>query len=300
MSGRRPLASHPPARLQAPGREAQLRAALSAARAAGTVIRRGFRCLEAGDVRAKGVNDFVTRVDLEAEAAIRKVIAARFPGHNVLAEEMGGQDSGDGPLWVIDPLDGTTNFIHGIPQFAVSLALLEGGRSVFGLIHEPLSGDIFRAAAGGGAFLNDRPIAVSRTDELAGALGATGFPFKAPAQRPAYARAFAALLERCQDMRRCGAAALDLAYVACGRFDFFWEAHLLPWDFLAGKLIVEEAGGRTGDFAGEALSLKTGSVLAANPRLYPVLQAEIGRYFNGPSDKFIESSIEIGERSGRT
>ena len=279
MSGRRPLSGPATARCRATGHEALFRAALRAARAAGTVIRRGFRRLEAGDVRIKGLNDFVTRVDLEAEAAIRTVIAARFPGHSVLAEETGGQASGSGPLWVIDPLDGTTNFIRGIPQFAVSLALLENGRSVFGLIHEPLSGDTYRAVAGGGAFLNDRPIAVSRTRDLSGALGATGFPFKAPALRPAYARAFAALLERCQDMRRCGAAALDLAYVACGRFDFFWEAHLLPWDFLAGKLIVEEAGGRTGDFAGEALSLRTGSVLAANPRLYPILQAEIGRHF---------------------
>jgi myo-inositol-1(or 4)-monophosphatase len=259
-----------------------LRTALRAARAAGAVIRRGFRRLEAGDVRVKGFNDFVTRVDFEAEAAIRGVLAARFPGHRILAEEQGGQASGDAPLWVIDPLDGTTNFIHGIPQFAVSLALLEGGRTVFGLVHEPLSGDTYRAAAGGGAFLNDRPIAVSGTDDLAAALGATGFPFKAPALRPAYARAFAALLERCQDMRRCGAAALDLAYVACGRFDFFWEAHLLPWDFQAGKLIVEEAGGRTGDFRGAALAVRTGSVLAATPRLYPILQAEIGRHFRDP------------------
>jgi myo-inositol-1(or 4)-monophosphatase len=259
-----------------------LRTALRAARAAGAVMRRGFRRLEGGDIRAKGANDFVTRVDLEAEAAIRAVISSRFPGHGVLAEETGGPARGDGFLWVIDPLDGTTNFIHGIPQFAVSLALLESGRTVFGLIHEPLSGDTYRAAAGKGAFLNDRPIAVSGTAELAGALGATGFPFKAPTLRPAYARAFAAMLERCQDMRRCGAAALDLAHVACGRFDFFWEAHLLPWDFQAGKLIVEEAGGLTGNFAGEPLALASGSVLAANPRLYPLLRQEIGRYFCDP------------------
>lgn len=256
-----------------------LQTGVEAARAAGTAIRRGFRCLEAGDVQVKGVNDFVTRVDLEAEAAIRQVIASRFPAHRVLAEETGGEASGDAPLWVIDPLDGTTNFIHGIPQFAVSLALCENGRTVFGLVHEPLSGDTYRAVAGGGAFLNDRPIAVNGTNDLAVALGATGFPFKAPALRPAYARAFAALLERCQDMRRCGAAALDLAYVACGHFDFFWEAHLLPWDFLAGKLIVEEAGGRTGDFSGAALAVRAGSVLAANDALYPLLLEEIGGYF---------------------
>lgn len=256
-----------------------LRTGMLAARAAGAVIRRGFRNLAAGDVRAKGVNDFVTRVDLESEAAIRKVISGHFPGHRILAEETGDSAKTSECLWVIDPLDGTTNFIHGIPQFAVSLAMLEKGRAVFGLIHEPLAGDTFRAAAGGGAFLNDRPIAVSATTRLADALGATGFPFKAPELRPAYARAFRSMMDRCQDMRRCGAAALDLAYVACGRFDFFWEAFLLPWDFLAGKLIIEEAGGRTGDFAGKDLAVRSGSVLAANPKLFPSLRKEIGGYF---------------------
>ena len=150
---------------------------------------------------------------------------------------------------------------------------------VFGLIYDPLSGDCFHAGLGRGAFLNDRPIAVSRTKTMAAALGATGFPFKAPAQADAYAAAFKSLLSKCKDMRRCGSAALDLAYTACGRYDFFWEAHLLPWDFMAGKLLIAEAGGCSGDFSGEELAVRTSSVLAANETLYPLLLEEIGDFF---------------------
>jgi myo-inositol-1(or 4)-monophosphatase len=253
--------------------------ALTAAHRAGAVIRRGFRHLDAGEIQRKGKNDFVTRVDLDAETALKKVIAANFPNHRILAEETGYSAPRGEYLWVIDPLDGTTNFIHGIPHFAVSLALQKNDRVIFGLIYEPLSRDCFHAVAGQGAFLNGRPIRVSPGAVLADALGATGFPFKAPAMRPAYARAFESLLAGCKDMRRCGAAALDLAYVACGRYDFFWEAHLLPWDFLAGKLIVEEARGRTGDFFGNELGLRESSVLAANGKVFPCLLNELKKHF---------------------
>jgi len=256
-----------------------VQAGLDAACSAGEVIAAHFRKLPASAVRRKGVNDFVTRVDLEAETAIQRILAERCPGHGILAEESGG-DAGADWLWVIDPLDGTTNFIHGIPHFAVSLALLHGGRPQIGIIYDPLSRERFHALAGRGAFLNDRPIAVSATSDLAAALGATGFPFKAPELRRAYAGAFASMMGRCKDMRRCGAAALDLAHVACGRYDFFWEAHLLPWDFLAGRLLVEEAGGRSSDFAGKALGLRAGSVLAANPALFPALLREIDGWFS--------------------
>lgn len=259
--------------------DAFLRTGLLAARRAGSAIRRGFRRLEANDIESKGKNDFVTRIDREAEAAIKRVIAQNLPQHGILAEETGRSPSGGDYLWVVDPLDGTTNFIHGVPHFSVSLALLRRGKAVFGLIHEPLSGDRFHAFAGRGAFLNDKPIRTSRTKRLDDALGATGFPFKAPAQRPAYARAFRDMMGRCKDMRRCGSAALDLAYVACGRYDFFWEAHLLPWDFLAGKLIVEEAGGMASDFAGAELAVRPSTVLAANRALYPALLAQIGKHF---------------------
>ncbi len=256
-----------------------LRAAVEAAQRAGERIRRGFQNLAACDIEAKGKNDFVTRVDREAEAAITGFIRKEFPGHRILAEESGDSATASEFLWVIDPLDGTTNFIHGIPHFAVSLALLENERVVFGLIYDPLSGDRFHAALDEGAFLNLRPIKVSGTTGLGSALGATGFPFKAPAQADAYAAAFKSLLAKCKDMRRCGSAALDLAYVACGRYDFFWEAHLLPWDFMAGKLILSEAGALSSDFAGNELAIRTGSVLAANPALYPLLLREIGKFF---------------------
>jgi myo-inositol-1(or 4)-monophosphatase len=253
--------------------------ALQAAQKAGSLIRRNFKNIAGSDIQVKGRNDYVTRVDREAEEAIKETILKEFPHHRILAEESGDSAVASDFLWVIDPLDGTTNFIHGIPYFAVSMALLEKGRAVFGLIYDPLGRDCFHAGLGRGAFLNDRLIAVSRTEKLAGALGATGFPFKAPGQAAAYARAFKSLLSKCNDMRRCGSAALDLAYTACGRYDFFWEAHLMPWDFMAGKLLIAEAGGLSGDFEGNELSVRTGTVLAANPTLYPLLLQEIGKFF---------------------
>ncbi|HEX7503383.1 MAG TPA: inositol monophosphatase family protein, partial [Acidobacteriota bacterium] len=259
--------------------ERYLRTAAQAARAAGDWIRDGFRDLATIEVESKGKNDFVTRVDREAEAAITEIILNEFPGHRILAEESGYTTAASDYLWVVDPLDGTTNFIHGLPHFAVSLALLENGKAIFGLIYDPLSHDRFHAGLGQGAFLNDRPIAVSPTAKLGAALGATGFPFKAPDQAAAYVKAFQSLLSSCKDMRRCGSAALDLAYTACGRYDFFWEAHLLPWDFMAGKLLISEAGGLSSDFAGNELAVRTGSVLAANKMLYPELMKVIGNYF---------------------
>jgi myo-inositol-1(or 4)-monophosphatase len=257
--------------------------ALSAARAAGRVICRGFKNLTVGDIRVKGRNDFVTRVDLEAEVAIKKVISRSFPRHRILAEETGYSATAGEFLWVIDPLDGTTNFIHGIPHFAVSLALLKKGRVFFALIYDPLSGDRFHASAGRGAFLNGRPIAVGREKRLAAALGATGFPFKAPGLIMPYTTTFRSLISKCEDMRRCGSAALDLAYTACGRYDFFWEAYLRPWDFMAGKLLIAEAGGTSSDFSGKELAVQTSSVLAANSNLHAVLLKEIGNYFKGTS-----------------
>jgi len=256
-----------------------LEVALQAAQKAGSLIRRNFQNIAGSDIQAKGRNDFVTRVDREAEEAIKAAILKEFPRHRILAEESGDSAAASDFLWVVDPLDGTTNFIHGIPHFAVSLALLEKGRVIFGLIYDPLSQDRFHAGLGQGAFLNDRPVAVSQRAKLAEALGATGFPFKAPGQAPAYARAFKSLLSKCKDMRRCGSAALDLAYTACGRYDFFWEAHLLPWDFMAGKLLIAEAGGLSSDFAGMELAVRASPVLAANPALYPLLLREIGRFF---------------------
>jgi myo-inositol-1(or 4)-monophosphatase len=259
--------------------EPYLEVALQAAQKAGRLIRRNFQKIAASDIQVKGRNDFVTRVDREAEEVIKETILGEFPSHRILAEESGDTAVASDFLWVIDPLDGTTNFIRGIPCFAISLALLEKGRAIFALIYDPLGQDRFHADLGQGAFLNGRLITVGRTEKLASALGATGFPFKAPDQAAAYARTFKSLLSKCNDMRRCGSAALDLAYTACGRYDFFWEAHLMPWDFMAGKLLIAEAGGQSSDFAGNELAVRTGSVLAANPTLYPLLAREIGKFF---------------------
>ena len=256
-----------------------LKVALRAAHEAGDLIGRNFQNLRNDDIQSKGKNDFVTRIDKEAEAIIGNVIASHFPKHQILAEEGGFSRQKSEYLWVIDPLDGTTNFIHGIPHFAIALALLRNGTVILGLIYDPLSREYFHAALGQGAFLNNAPIAVSRTGKISSALGSTGFPFKAPQFLEQYTNVFKIMLSQCQDLRRCGSAALDLAYTACGRYDFFWESHLLPWDFMAGKLIVEEAGGKTSDFLGRELMVQRSSVLAANKTLYPKILKIISSHF---------------------
>jgi myo-inositol-1(or 4)-monophosphatase len=256
-----------------------LKIALQAVQEAGDLIKSNFKNLPDGDIQSKGKNDFVTRVDREAEDVIGQTLLREFPRQQILAEESGYSRRKSKYLWVIDPLDGTTNFIQGIPHFAISIALMANGKVIFGLIYDPLSEERFHAIKGQGAFLNNRRIAVGRKKTLQAAFGATGFPFKAPQFLQPYANTFRDLLSRCQDMRRCGSAALDLAYTACGRYDFFWESHLLPWDFMAGKLIVEEAGGKTGDFQGRELQVQSGPVLAANKTLYPRILKIISSQF---------------------
>jgi myo-inositol-1(or 4)-monophosphatase len=256
-----------------------LKIALRAAHEAGDLIGRNFQNLQNDDIQSKGKNDFVTRVDWEAETIIKSAISQNFPEHRILAEETGYSVQTSEYLWVIDPLDGTTNFIRGIPHFAISMALLRNGTVILGLIYDPLFRECFHAALGQGAFLNNARIAVSHTGKMSSALGSTGFPFKAPQFLEQYTSVFKIMMSQCQDLRRCGSAALDLAYTACGRYDFFWEAHLLPWDFMAGKLLIAEAGGLSSDFAGKELTIQTGSVLAANKILYPVLLKLIGKYF---------------------
>ena len=259
--------------------EQLLKVALQAVQEAGDFIASNFQNLRGPDIQRKGMNDFVTRIDREAETMIIGIILNEFPRHQILGEEGGYSNRKGKYLWVIDPLDGTTNFIQGIPHFAISMALLVSGRIVLGLIYDPLSEERFHAIEGQGAFLNNRRIAVSGKKTLRSAFGATGFPFKAPQFLEAYVNTFRSLMPRCQDMRRCGSAALDLAYTACGRYDFFWEAHLLPWDFMAGKLIVKEAGGLASDFSGSELAVRSSSVLAANGVLHLLLHDLIGKFF---------------------
>lgn len=244
--------------------------AVRAARRAGDVIIRQLDALDRIPVSAKGHNDFVSEVDRQAEAIIIETIRNAYPGHGILAEE-GGAKGGDESVWVIDPLDGTTNFLHGFPQFAVSIALKVKDRLEHGVIYDPMRQELFTASRGRGAYLNDRRIRVSRRPGLEGALLGTGFPFRAEAQLDRFIRVFRALFPITAGIRRAGAAALDLACVASGRFDGFWEFGLKEWDIAAGYLLICEAGGLVGDIDGAADCLKTGNVLAGNPGVYKAM-----------------------------
>jgi myo-inositol-1(or 4)-monophosphatase len=260
-----------------------LQTARRAAQTAGSFIRDSSATVTKIDIEMKGVNDFVTRVDRKSEEIITSILAQAFPDYGILGEEGGGKNLLSPFQWVIDPLDGTTNFIQGIPWFSISIALTLRNRTIFGLVYDPCRKEIFHAWENGGAFLNSKPIHVSPQQTLEGAFGATGFPFKAPHMRKPYSFMFSELLGMVNDMRRCGSAALDLAYTACGRYDFFWEAHLLPWDFMAGELIVREAGGETGNFFGQLLTAQERTVIAANRILFQQLREKTTHFFSPPA-----------------
>ncbi|MDZ7735379.1 MAG: inositol monophosphatase family protein [Gammaproteobacteria bacterium] len=220
-----------------------LNTAIRAARAAGTVILRHMERARDLPVESKGRNDFVTEVDHLAESAIIQHLHKAYPHHAILAEESGEHGKNQDFLWIIDPLDGTTNYLHGFPQFAVSIALQYRGKLDQAVIYDPLKNELFTASRGSGAQLDNRRIHVSKQTRLEGALLGTGFPFKELDHLDEYLETFRALITRTAGIRRAGAAALDLAYVACGRLDGFWEYGLKPWDMAAGVLLIEEAGG---------------------------------------------------------
>ncbi|MEK8090391.1 inositol monophosphatase family protein [Thermithiobacillus plumbiphilus] len=249
-----------------------LNTAVRAARKAGDVINRALNRIGDLNVTAKTRNDYVTEVDHAAEAAIVDIIRKAYPSHGILAEESGRQE-GDDYQWIIDPLDGTTNFIHGLPQFAVSIALLHRGRIEQGVIFDPGRNELFTASRGGGAQVNDRRMRVSPARSLEGTLLGTGFPYKDQSYMDEYLATFKALAAQTAGIRRPGSAALDLAYVAAGRYDGFWEFNLSPWDIAAGVLMVQEAGGMVTDFGGGDNYLESGNVLASNGRLHtPMLK----------------------------
>jgi myo-inositol-1(or 4)-monophosphatase len=247
-----------------------LNIAVRAARRAGSVINRAS--LDGADlqVRAKQVNDFVTQVDRSAEQAVIETIRKAYPGHAFLAEESGASGQAEYE-WIIDPLDGTTNFIHGFPQYAVSVALRHRGALAHGVVYDPARNELFTASKGRGAYLNDRRIRVSRCAKLQDALVGTGFPFKELGRVDLYLKQLRTLMASTSGIRRAGAAALDLAYVACGRLDAFWEMGLSPWDMAAGTLLIQEAGGLVGDLEGEQSFLASGDVCAATPKVFPAL-----------------------------
>jgi len=240
--------------------------AVRAARAAGNLIVRHAERAADLEVTAKGMNDFVTAVDRQAEGVIIDTLRRAYPDHAILAEESGESGGGE-HVWVIDPLDGTTNFLHGFPQYAVSIALKRRGRIEHAVVYDPLRGELFTASRGGGAQLNERRMRVSRRQGLAGALLGTGFPFRSLEIIDPYLATFREFLERTAGVRRAGSAALDLAWVAAGRLDGFWEFSLKEWDLAAGALLVEEAGGLVSTPGGGDGWLSSGNIVAANPRV---------------------------------
>jgi myo-inositol-1(or 4)-monophosphatase len=244
--------------------------AVKAARRAGNAISRGARDLDRLTVTSKGPKDFVSEVDREAEHQIVETLLAAYPDHAILAEEgtAKGANADAENVWIIDPLDGTTNFLHGFPQYCVSIALAHRGLVTQAVIFDPCRNDLFTATRGRGAFLNDHRIRVSRRDRMRDCLIGTGFPFRDGSYLDTYLRMMKVMIEGTAGLRRPGAAALDLAYVAAGFYDGFWEVGLNPWDVAAGSLLVQEAGGLIGDLSGEGDFLHGGQVIAANPKIF--------------------------------
>lgn len=252
-----------------------LNIAVKAARRAGAIINRASADLNLLKVSAKQDNDFVTEIDRAAESAIIEVLLDAYPDHAILAEESGQTGSSEFQ-WIIDPLDGTTNFIHGFPQYAVSIGLAQKGVVTQAVVFDPTRNELFIASKGGGAFLNDRRIRVSGRPRLSDALIGTGFPFRMFDHIETYLAIFREVMQKTHGVRRPGAASLDLAYVAAGRLDAFWEIGLSPWDMAAGSLLITEAGGLAGDLTGEPGYLQSGNIIAGTPKVFAQLLQLIG------------------------
>lgn len=247
-----------------------LNTAIKAARRAASVIQRASNNVDHLRVDTKAHNSFVTEVDRAAEAAIVQTLLEAYPTHAILAEE-GGAKGDSEYTWIIDPLDGTTNFLHSIPQYCISIALQHRDQITQAVIYDPCHNDLFTATRGAGAFLNDRRIRVSKTREMADALIGTGFPYTDFGKIDAYMAILKEVLQKSAGVRRPGAAALDLAYIAAGRFDGFFELGLQPWDIAAGSLMVLEAGGLITDLNGDAAYLESGNVVAGTPKVFAQL-----------------------------
>ncbi len=245
-----------------------LETAMAAARAGAEVVSRHFR-REGLQVDRKGVNDFVTEADRASETAVLAEIRRRFPLHRILAEEGGGAGEGEGDhQWLIDPLDGTSNFMHGLPVYCVSVACRRGPELLAGVVFDPEGDNVFSATRGGGAFWNGKRMSVADRDGLTGAFLSTGYPFRALSTLDAYLSIFREVFQKAKAIRRCGSAALDLAYTAAGVYDGFFEFRLSPWDLGAGVLLVKEAGGLVTDLDGGGRSFQSGNVLAGGPAVH--------------------------------
>ncbi|MEN9764860.1 MAG: hypothetical protein RL397_815 [Pseudomonadota bacterium] len=260
-----------------------LNTAVKAARKAGAIINRASLDIDRVRISRKDRNDFVTEVDEACERVIIETLTQAYPSHGFLGEESGltgasASSKASEYVWVIDPLDGTTNFIHGMPVYCVSIGLLHKGQVTQAVVYDPSRDELFVASKGKGAFLNDRRIRVSKQDRLEGALVGTGFPFKRQAQIDLYLSMFKEISEKAAGLRRPGAAAIDLAYVAAGRYDAFFEMGLMPWDAAAGSLLITEAGGFVGNFKGESDYLFAENILAGTPKVFAQMVGVLSGY----------------------
>lgn len=270
------MARHTP-ELDAAGRE-YLPTASDAARRGGAVLLAHLKEGKKPAVTAKAQKDFVTEADRDAEDAVLALIRSRYPDHGILAEES-HPSPGTGAEWIIDPLDGTTNFIHSYPFFGTSVAVRTAGEVVAGAVYDPIRDELFAARRGGGATLNGSPIQVSRVSRLEEALLVTGFPFRVIDQLPRFLDSLQRLIHASAGVRRDGSAALDCCYVACGRLDGFWEGSLSAWDIAAGALMVEEAGGRVSDFEGKRRFLDTGDIVASPATIHRSFLNEVRKAY---------------------
>ncbi len=253
-----------------------LHTAVRSVREGGRVILMYFNQLDRLEYSSKGRNDYVSQADVEAERAVLDVLTRAYPDHGIIAEESGERE-GSEYTWVIDPLDGTTNFLHGFPMFAVSVAVKRAGVLEHGVVYDPLHDEMFTASRGEGAQLNGKRIRVSTTRKLAPSLLGTGFPFRDLGIIEPWMRSFQSLLPKTSGIRRAGAAALDLAYVAAGRLDGFWEFGLKPWDMAAGALLIREAGGLVSDVSGGQDFLESGNLVSANPLIFEEFRKIVAR-----------------------
>lgn len=251
------------------------------AREAGNYLKSEISGLGNAEIEQKGQHDFVTRIDRASEAFLISELEKLTPGCGFIAEESGKEDSNNGLYWIIDPLDGTTNYIHAAPLYSVSIALAENNRLLAGIIHEPNLMECFHATLGGGAFLNNEKIRVSSTKKISDSFLATGFPSRNYYRLEEYISLFRALMFDSHGIRRLGSAAVDIAWVACGRFDGFWEYHLSPWDVAAGAILVQEAGGRVSDFSGGENYIYGREILTTNGLIHDDFLQLIKTHFYG-------------------
>jgi len=248
-----------------------LNIAISAARSAGEIITRNMANLDRINPTLKNNEGYVSDVDIKAEQAIIHAIHKAYPEHGIIAEESGYLNEDAETVWIIDPLDGTTNYLHGFPFFSVSIAIRVKGRIEHGVILDPVRHECFSASHGGGARLNDQRIRVSKRKQLNTALLGTGFPFRDKVLTQRYLPTLESVSEHCHAIRRTGSAALDLAYVACGRLDGYWEFGLKPWDIAAGTLIIQEAGGLVTDLQANNDFVNKGDIITATPKMFKAL-----------------------------